>query len=511
MTTNPLASLLAKVQPVAPAAPAPVTVPATLDFTRLGITLFGFQEEGVRYILDQHAKGMGAYVADQMGLGKTPMGIAAVALSGSIPALVVVPPALTANWRIELRKVAPWLRVEVLSGTKPTMPAPADVYVIGSAVLPKWAGLRKVTKPGERDRFVVEGVLTTMGLRALVVDEAHHYKTGKAQRTRSLVLLSKMLPASTLRVLMSGTPIVNRHAELPSQIEALGVESVFGGIGRFWGRFAPKIDSWGTRGSAHGEELHALMTGPQGFMIRRLRSEVLDLPNKGRQTVAAEMTGRAAVAYKAATEDLIAYLRNERGHDAAERAGKAEALVLLNTLRRLAGEAKIASVIAYVEELLSEEGEQVFVTTEHTPVAEAIAAHFHAPRIVGGMSAEHKQAAVEAFQNGSAKVIVGNTRAAGVGFTLTSGRHIVVAEMPWTPGDLMQVEDRLHRIGQTREVFSHCALAVNGARTIDERLFAILNDKAGVVGTAIDGTPEVLFDDESITEAVLDTYREEAV
>ena len=95
MPENPLAALLAKVQPAAVAAPAPVThaaVPSTLDFSTLGVTLFPYQQAGVEYILAQHAAGLGAYVGDEMGLGKTYQGAAALVLSQSFPALVVCPP-----------------------------------------------------------------------------------------------------------------------------------------------------------------------------------------------------------------------------------------------------------------------------------------------------------------------------------------------------------------------------------------------------------------------------------
>jgi SWI/SNF-related matrix-associated actin-dependent regulator 1 of chromatin subfamily A len=158
---------------------------------------------------------------------------------------------------------------------------------------------------------------------------------------------------------------------------------------------------------------------------------------------------------------------------------------------------------------LVEQGEQVFVAAWHQEVVEAIVAAFPGSvTITGSDTTPQKQAAVEAFQAGQAQVLVGNIIAAGVGHTLTAARHVVIAELPWTPGDLQQVEDRLDRIGQTREVVSHIMLGANGIPTVDERLMGILNDKAAVTGMVLDGSAQVIVDDSSIAAALLDSYRE---
>jgi SWI/SNF-related matrix-associated actin-dependent regulator 1 of chromatin subfamily A len=101
-------------------------------------------------------------------------------------------------------------------------------------------------------------------------------------------------------------------------------------------------------------------------------------------------------------------------------------------------------------------------------------------------------------------VLVGNIDAAGVGFTLTAARHIIVAELPWTPGALQQVEDRLHRIGQTREVISTIVLAETPGGSIDERLWGLLDSKASVIGAVLDGDDSGLMVDTH--RALLDSY-----
>lgn len=508
---SPLAGFFAAAPAAAPVAivAAAVATKTDLDWTQLARTLLGHQAEGVEYILDRRRVVLG----DEMGVGKTAQAIAAVLFDGRCT-LAIVPPALTHNWRNEIRAFAPQLRVEILTGTKPYLPGSADVYIIGDAVLAKWAGLHKVkyikrdSTEGEKD--AVNGMLTKLAVCNIVVDEAHRFKTWKAQRTRAALAFAETLPGDALRLVMTGTLSVNRAEEVVQPIRIAGVDHHFGGWFEMLNYYAPKIDRYGTRGSAHLDELHRIMV--ERFYLRRERADVLTLPGKGRSLVAMGMTGKAATEYLAAQDDLIAYVRGTKGRKAAEVASKAEALVLLTTLRRLIAMAKLAGTIEYVRDLV-DQGEQVFVGTWHADTTEALVKAFadvNSVRVAGDDTTPAKQAAVEAFQAGTARVLVGNIKAAGVGITLTAARHVVVAELPWTPGDLEQLEDRLDRIGQTRKVVSHVLLGTNGIPTVDERLMGMLNDKATATGMINRGEAGTIIDDESITAALLNSYAEDA-
>jgi SNF2 family DNA or RNA helicase len=70
----------------------------------------------------------------------------------------------------------------------------------------------------------------------------------------------------------------------------------------------------------------------------------------------------------------------------------------------------------------------------------------------------------------------------------------------------MQAEDRLHRIGQTNDVdVEICVASINGSWTIDERLWAILENKAFSSGEIIDGKGEFLL--EEVQDGIIDSYR----
>jgi SWI/SNF-related matrix-associated actin-dependent regulator 1 of chromatin subfamily A len=490
MTT--LADLLAG---KAPEAPAPLTA---LPVPTLALPLLPYQQEAVEYALSRDS----AYLALDMGLGKTACAIAvavAYAKAGRTPTLVVVPPSLRTNWVREFAKFSPTTTVSVLKGGKPHALPRADVLIIGDSTLSKWA----VGDAEKRGPFDLHGKV-----QALVVDEAHRHKN-KSGRAEALVSLAKTVQGQ--RVLLSGTPMPNgRTMEMANQLSILGPSAwqAVGGQGRFWSRYAPKVDSWGTRGSEHLDEFGESMRSV--FMMRRRREEVLTLPNKGRSSVVLDGQGEAVRKYKRAEQDLIQWLQEEGM--SWQGAARAEALVRLTTLRKLAGESKVKSVAEHVEDLLDGTTGGVFIVAEHVSVMDALSLSLSKHGVVsvrGGMSDAAKQEAIDAFNSGKARVLVGQITSAGVGLTLHGdGKNyrVVFAQLPWTPAEFKQAEDRLHRIGQTHDVQVDVSLChIDGSWTIDERLWGVLEQKAFATGVAIDGEGEVLLED--IQGGVLDSYR----
>lgn len=62
------------------------------------------------------------------------------------------------------------------------------------------------------------------------------------------------------------------------------------------------------------------------------------------------------------------------------------------------------------------------------------------------------------------------------GLTLTAAHTVVFAELYWVPGQMLQAEDRVHRIGQTEMVDVHYCIAQG---SLDERVYASLNKMLG--------------------------------
>ena len=474
------------------AEPAPEPVTIDLPEPTLALPLFDFQQYAVNYIRTNRT----VYIAYEMGLGKTPIGIATASMCHAvgIRTLVVVPASLRKNWEREFHKFAPHLSPAILMGTKPHAIPPCDVLIIGESTVKHWVS-------------ALQGQFN-----ALVVDEAHFYKNNDSKRSKALRELSHSVTGPV--VLMSGTPTPNgRHQELASQINVLGDDAwaELGGRKRFWNYFCPPDpqSSWGGRVNANSEELHKTMT--TSFMLRRKRSEVIELPNKGRSAVSIECSRKHANDYVRIQNDLISWLREEGLNYVG--AMRAEALVRMNQLRKTAGAGKVDGVAEYVKEILANSNTGVFVVAEHKEVMDRLMLKldkYQPVSVRGGMTDTAKQNAVDAFNTGASRVLVGQIRSAGVGLTLHGNglnHRVIVAQLPWTPAELVQAEDRLHRIGQTNDVEVEIALAhIDGEWTIDERLFSVLTEKYFNASTVLDGTGEVLLP-EAIAEGVLDTFR----
>lgn len=463
-----------------------------------GVSLFDFQVEAAEHALRDTALYPYAYVGLEMGLGKTPVGIAITsgcAQVGIRPSLVVVPPSLRLNWEREYAKFAPHLTVETLTGKTPpegfTLPD-VDVVIMGDSSVAGWADF------------------LTGKVGALVVDEAHRFKN-KSKRSKGLAKVAESVPS--VRILMSGTPMPNgRHDELATQIDVMGngAWKDIGGKGVFWNYYAPQVDRWGSRENRDGAGLHEAMVS--SWFFRRLRSQVIDLPNKGRASVALEGRGKYEKDYLKAEADLIAYLAGEQDGIVTTGQRRAEALIKMTTLRKLAGYAKTDAAAEHVVEILESEPGGVFVVAEHRDVIDRLLiklARYNPTVVQGGMSDNDKQDNVDAFNSGESRVLVGQITAAGVGLTLHGdgkNHRVVVAQLPWTPAELKQAEDRLHRIGQTHDVMVEVGIChIEGSWTIDERLWGILESKNFASTTITDGEGEWLLSE--VQESLLDSYR----
>jgi SWI/SNF-related matrix-associated actin-dependent regulator 1 of chromatin subfamily A len=440
----------------------------------LGGELAPFQWAGVHYVLGARR----AFIADEQGLGKTVEALAALEADGAFPAIVVCPASLKLNWQ---RETAHWLAhrsVAVLEG-RGIGPRPADITILNYEIV---AAHREA--------------LARMGPKALVVDESHYVKNPQAKRTQAMRRLAAAVAPDGLRLALSGTPVLNHAEELVSQLRVIGRLEDFGSGAQFSRKF---------RGELSEERLHWHLR--RRCFVRRLKSEVLpQLPAKRQVVVPVALSNERE--YRLAEEDVIAWLR-EQPLDLRELKARiaatlrAERLAQLGTLQRLAARGKLAAALSWIHDFL-ESGEPLVVFARHIEVQEAVLARFpDAAHLLGKDSITARDAAVAAFQSeGGPQLLIGATRVAAQGITLTRASNVAFLELEWTPAMHDQAEDRCHRIGQRDAVTAWYLLA---ADTIDETMAALIQRKRGIVAAVTDGRR---LDGDGLVEAVVRELRD---
>ncbi len=452
---------------------------AELEVPGLGGELKPFQRAGVRYLLAQRR----AFLADEQGLGKTIEALAALEADGAYPAIVICPASLKLNWLRELEHWLPGRSVRALSGTgaragtadADAEDAPADITLVNYDIVAARLGELSALRP-----------------RALVLDESHYCKNAAAKRTQAVARLAAEVPLDGIVLALTGTPVINRPAELISQLRILGRLADFGSGVKFGERF---------RGPDAHLRLHWHLRAR--CFVRRLKADVLQqLPAKTRAVVPVELDNE--VEYRLAERDLVAWLRSQpldlRELDAKVAAAlRAERLVRLNALKLLAARGKLHAALRWIHDFCSS-GERLVVFAHHREVQRALLEHFpHALHILGQDSHTARDAAVQAFQGPDDthnQLIVCSIEVAGQGLTLTRSSSVAFLELDWTPAKHDQAEDRCHRIGQQDAVNAYYLLA---ADTVDETIATLLERKRAVIGAVTDGREE---DEENMVDAL---------
>ena len=437
-------------------------------------SLFPFQEEGVKFGLARHGR---VLIGDQMGLGKTVQALALMAAYESEwPALVLVPTSLRGAWESALQRwlsLAPREVASVESGSEGYKLASARVAIVPYSLVGKLAA-----KMAERRYQVV------------VCDESHFLKDQKSQRTKSVLPLLK---AARRAVCLTGTPALSRPVELFTQIHALR-PNVFTKFTEFAQRYCAGA-RFGWQGCSHPDELFALIS--RLVMVRRLKKDVLtQLPPKQRTQVMLALPKSDALAeVKAINASLKAF--RESARDAGVEPGtdglgnrSLDERRLMNDLYRASAAAKARPVREYLETLADGGCDKFLFFAHHKVMLDAASELFEQKRvrhirIDGSTPAKDRQKLVDTFQTDErCRVAVLSIKAAGMGLTMTAASVVVFGELSWTPGEVVQAEDRAHRIGQASSVNVQFLCAKN---TVDDVMWGAVQNKLENLGQVLDG------------------------
>lgn len=412
---------------------------------------YSHQYTAAKFLLEKRK----AILADEMGGGKTLSSIMA-AYSLPTPRLVVCPASLKLNWAKEIRMVDLEGRIHVVRDKG--IDASADWNIINYDILEKYFK--------ELDR---------VNWKVIIFDEAHYMKAvtngGKPDSKRAKYGLKLGLKAPYVFSL-TGTPITNRPKDIFNLLRLSDhilsrnffafAQNYCGATHNGWG--------WDFSGSSNEDVLHEKI---KPYMLRRLKKDMLDLPEKIRRFIPVEI-------------DLAEYRKEIEGYLRKKPYIKGDHLVELTTAKHILAKNKVKHTIEIAETIV-DSGESVVIFTCYDAVVKEIMNKFkdNVVKITGEDSEKKRQQAVDDFQSGKVQVMVANIIAGGVGLTLTRAKYLIFNDFDWVPANHLQAEDRIHRIGQDEIVTVNYVYA-EGAE-IDEYMANLLEQKSDSINAIIDG------------------------
>jgi SWI/SNF-related matrix-associated actin-dependent regulator 1 of chromatin subfamily A len=403
-------------------------------------------------------------LADDMGLGKTTSTIIASLESGSKKVLIICPATLKINWKREIENYSD-KSVYIAEGKN--FSTDADFVIINYDIIKNFHDTKKKG----------ESQILDANFDLVVVDEAHYIKNATAQRTK---LINDLVKKVDRLWLLTGTPMTSRpidYFNLLSLIESPVAKNWMAYAIRYCQGYQFNVGGrkvWNVMGASNLEELRDRTAG---LTLRRLKENVLDLPDKIITPVYLRLKSKMY-------EEIMGEYYDWYDKNPEESKSLTVQFTKLTKIRQVIADEKVSQTIELAENIV-EQGKKVIIFCNFTDSLNKICEHFgkSAVKINGSMSKPERQHSVDSFQeNDKIKVLVGNIKAAGVGITLTAAEAVIMNDLSFLPSDHAQAEDRAYRYGQKNNVLVYYPIFEN---TIEGIIYDILNNKKQVIATVM--------------------------
>ena len=418
-------------------------------------------------------------LADDMGLGKTTSTIIAALETGAKKVLIVCPASLKINWEREIANYSD-RTVYIAEGKK--FSDEHDFVIVNYDILKNFHD----AKENEKSEIM------KINFDLVIMDEAHMISNPQAQRTK----IANDIASKSNRVwLLSGTPMTSRpmnYYNLLNLVDSPVAMNWMAYAKRYCNGFQFSVGKrkvWNVTGASNLDELRERT---QTHILRRLKEEVLDLPEKIITPVYLRLKSKDY-------EELVGEYFDWYDQNPEESTSLTIQFSKLMKVRKVIAKEKIKNTIELAENII-EQGKKVIIFTNFTDTLNEIYNHCgkSAVYLDGSCSKFHRQNSVDEFQtNDKIKVFVGNLKAAGVGITLTSAEAVIMNDLSFVPAEHSQAEDRSHRIGQKNSTSVYYPLFEN---TIEGAIYDILNRKKKIISTVMG---DDMFDEASSIEEML--------
>ena len=446
-----------------------------------------YQIEGVAWLerlRDMHLNGI---LADDMGLGKTLQAIIALTqyheLNKGAKSIVVCPTSLVYNWKEEVHRFNPRLRVLAVDGTPTQRRKLLEELENFDLIVTSYTLMQKDIEVYEKISFGYA-----------ILDEAQHIKNRATRNARSVKAIN-----ARHRLILTGTPVENSLDELWSLFDFL-MPGLLSSYDRFVEKYirVPRV--------LHREVMEGLKKKVSPFILRRMKKDVLsELPPVAETIYHCSLSSAQLDLYRSyassAREELSKLVKKE-GFDRVQ-------IHVLATLTRLkqicchpaifakedaepGDSAKYELMMDLLESLLKAKHKTV-IFSQYTRMLQIIQNDLKSRGIpfsyLDGASKNRMSIVKEFNETEEIPVFLVSLKAGGAGLNLTGADTVIHYDMWWNPAVENQATDRVHRIGQKKSVSSY-KLVTKG--TIEEKIIELQSRKSGLVKQVVSSDDEAL-------------------
>jgi SNF2 family DNA or RNA helicase len=448
-----------------------------------------YQIKGLSWLVFLKQFGFGACLADDMGLGKTIQFIALLLheragrrkKSWPAPTLLICPMSVAGNWKKEVERFGPQLKVMVHYGADRLLgEAFAEEVKKHDLVISTYALVH-------RD----EELFSKAQWECIALDEAQNIKNPAAKQTQAIRKLN-----AHHKVALTGTPVENRLSELWSIMEFLN-PGYLKSANDFRTSFVIPIVKY--RHPARAETLKRLI---QPFVLRRTKTDPSiskDLPAKMEMNIFCNLSQEQATLYQAVVKEMLEKIEGSEG---IERKGLVLSTLLklkqvcnhpahfLRDSSKLPGRSgKLIRLEEMLEEILAE-GDKALIFTQFAEMGALLRNHLQETFgcetlfLYGGTTKKQRDAMIQRFQNDhkGPPLFVLSLKAGGLGVNLTAANHVFHFDRWWNPAKENQATDRAFRIGQKKNVQVRKFVCLG---TLEERIAEMIERKKGLAESIV--------------------------
>lgn len=454
-----------------------------------------FQLEGIDFLTSRRS----ALLADEPGLGKTAQAIGAAVALGAHTILVICPATIKLNWQREIKdwfpvpeKIVSYVGIQILTTSKDKVSVSDGVGKYIQIVIVNYDLVTFSMEYEKGTKTILGGPiydqLVARRWDVGIFDESHYLKGRDTVRTKVILQRNRIAAHCTYKWYLTGTPVTSRPVELYPLLKANCPELIapYDTYETFVMQFCDGYWDGPILNDRGASNIHDLHTRLKGFMLRRLKKDVLkELPERLYQLIP---LGQTDVTKKLISEELKWPELKRR--TIAELGGESIA-----THRREMALARLNQAIEHIGELM-ESHEKIVVFAHHreviTRLYEALK-HFYPAVIHGGVPQNSRSVMVSIFQKDpKCRIFIGQIQAAGVGLDGLQGvsSTVVFVESSWVPTEIEQAVSRLDRMGQKNAVLAQF-LVTEGS--IEENILVTAVEKLKTIEHIVDGKGEDPF------------------